>query len=95
MYDVDAYVLLPGADMLKGHDAIPTFWGQAMQQMAAIKCTAIDVLPLGRKAAREIGTCSAKTKTQPPADVLIKYAVVWRNSGGQWKLLQDIWNENK
>jgi uncharacterized protein (TIGR02246 family) len=94
MYDEDAYVLPPGADMLKGRAAIQAFWGQAMQQMEEIKCTAIDVLP-GRRAAREIGTCSAKTKAQPPADVVIKYAVVWRNTGGQWKLLQDIWNTNK
>jgi ketosteroid isomerase-like protein len=36
-----------------------------------------------------------KTKAQPPQDVVIKYAVVWQKEGGQWKLLQDIWNMNK
>jgi uncharacterized protein (TIGR02246 family) len=95
MYDDDAYVLPPGAEMLKGRSAIETFWRQAGQQMSDVSCTPIDVLPLSRGAVREIGTCSAKTKGQPSQDVLIKYAVVWRKSGGQWRLLQDIWNANK
>lgn len=95
MYDDHAYVLPPGADMIKGRSSIEAFWQQAGQQMSDVSCTAIDVLPLGLSAVREIGTCSAKSKGQPPQDILIKYAVVWRKSGGQWRLLQDIWNTNK
>ena len=33
-----------------------------MQQLGDIKCTAVDVKPLGRSGAREIGTCTFKTK---------------------------------
>jgi uncharacterized protein (TIGR02246 family) len=95
MYDDHAYVLPPGADMIKGRNAIEAFWRQAGQQMSDVSCTAIDVLPVGPAAVREIGTCSAKSKGQPPQDIRIKYAVVWRKSGGQWRLLQDIWNSNK
>jgi len=95
MYDDHAYVLPPGADMIKGRSSIETFWRQAGQQMSDVSRTAVDVLPLGPGAAREIGACSAKSKGQPPQDIQIKYAVVWRKSGGQWRLLQDIWNSNK
>ena len=95
IYTEDAYVLPPGAEMMKGRSAIAAFWGQQMQQIGDIKCTALDVKPLGRNAAREIGTCSFKTKSQPPQDGALKYAVVWVKEGGQWELLQDIWNTNK
>jgi uncharacterized protein (TIGR02246 family) len=95
MYTGDAYVLPPGAEMVRGRNAIEALWRANMQQIGDIKCTAIDVKPLGRNAAREIGNCSFKTKAQPPQDGALKYAVVWEKEGGQWKLLQDIWNTNK
>jgi uncharacterized protein (TIGR02246 family) len=95
MYTEDAYALPPGAEMVKGRSAIEAFWRQQMQQIGDVKCTALDVKPLGRNAAREIGTCSFKTKAQPPHDGLLKYAVVWEKEGNQWRLLQDIWNTNK
>ena len=41
------------------------------------------------------GTATFKTKAQPPKEVTVKYAVVWQKEGGQWKLLQDIWNMDK
>ena len=95
MYTEDAYALPPGAEMLKGRSAIEAFWRQQMQQIGDVKCTALDVKRLGRNAAREIGTCSFKTKAQPPQDGALKYAVVWEKVGSQWELLQDIWNTNK
>ncbi len=95
MYAEDAYVLPPGSDIVKGRAAIEAFWRQAAQQMGDAKLTTLDVLPLGRNAAREIGTVSLKTKSQPPQEVVGKYAVVWRKIGGQWKLATDIWNTNK
>jgi len=95
MYTEDTYALPPGAEMLKGRSAIEAFWRQQMQQIGDVKCTALDVKRLGRNAAREIGTCSFKTKAQPPQDGALKYAVVWEKVGSQWELLQDIWNTNK
>jgi uncharacterized protein (TIGR02246 family) len=95
MYAEDAYVLPPGSDIVKGRAAIEAFWRQAAQQLGDAKLTTLDVLPLGRNAAREIGTVSLKTKSQPPQEIVGKYAVVWRKIGGQWKLATDIWNTNK
>ena len=94
MYTADAYVLPAGAAMIKGRPAIEAMWRQNMQQIDNVKCTTIDVKPLGSSAAGEIGTCTFKTKAQPPQDGALKYAVVWRKDGGQWKLLQDIWNSD-
>ena len=94
-YTEDAYVLPPGAEMVKGRTGIEAFWRQAAQQMGDAKLTTLDVLPLGRSAAREIGTVTLKTKSQPPQEMVGKYAVVWRKVGGKWKLATDIWNTNK
>jgi len=95
MYSDDAYVLPAGAPAVKGHADIQSFWGQAIQQLGDIKCTAVDVMPIGRSGAREIGTCTFKTKAASPQDGSLKYAVVWRKVGGQWLLNTDIWNMDK
>ena len=95
MYAEDAYVLPPGAEMVKGRAAIEAFWRQTAQQMGDAKLTTVDVLPLGSAAAREVGIVSLKTKSQPPQEIVGKYAVLWRKVGGKWKLATDIWNTNK
>ncbi len=95
LYTEDAYVLPPGSAMVKGRSAIEAFWRQAAQQMTDAKLTTVDVLPLGRSAAREIGTVTLKTKSQPPQEVVGKYVVVWRKIGRDWKLATDIWNTDK
>ena len=81
--------------MVKGRAAIEAFWRQAAQQMTDAKLTTVDVLPLGRSAAREVGTVTLKTKSQPPQEVVGKYVVVWRKIGRDWKLATDIWNTDK
>ncbi len=95
LYTEDAYVLPPGSPMVKGRAAIEAFWRQAAQQMGDAKLTTLDVLPLGRSAAREIGTVTLRTKSQPPQEVVGKYVVVWRKVGRDWKLATDIWNTDK
>ena len=95
LYTEDAYVLPPGSSMVKGRAAIEAFWRQAAQQMTDAKLTTVDVLPLGRSAAREIGTVTLKTKSQPPQEVVGKYVVVWRKVGRDWKLATDICNTDK
>jgi uncharacterized protein (TIGR02246 family) len=95
MYTEDAYVLPPGAELIRGRAAIEGFWRQAAQQMGDAKLTTVDVLPLGPGAAREIGTVTLKTKSQPLQEIVGKYAVVWLKVGADWKLATDIWNANK
>jgi uncharacterized protein (TIGR02246 family) len=95
MYIEEAYVLPPGGEMVRGRAAIEAFWRQAAQQFGDAILTIVDVLPLGDAAAREIGTVTLKTKSQPPQQIVGKYAVVWLKSGTGWKLATDIWNSNK
>jgi uncharacterized protein (TIGR02246 family) len=95
MYAEDAYVLPPGGDMVKGRSAIEAFWKQAGQQVGDAKLVTLDVLPLGPRAAREVGTVTLETKAQPPQQIVGKYSVVWRKIGGRWLLATDIWNMNK
>lgn len=95
MYTEDAYVLPAGAEMVKGRAAIEGFWRRAVQQFGDARLTALDVLPLGPEAAREIGAVTLTTKNQPPQEIVGKYVVIWRKVGGEWKLAIDIWNTNK
>src|SRR5215831_10145805 len=95
LYTENAYVLPPGAEIVKGRPAIETFWRQAAQQMGDAKLTTLEVQPLGPRAAQEIGIVTLKTKSQPPQQIPGKYAVLWRKVGGKWKLATDIWNTNK
>ena len=95
MYAEDAYVLPDKGEMVHGRTAIEAFLKGAAQQIGGIALKAGDVLPLGPDAAREIGTFTLKTKSQPPQDVSGKYAVVWRKVGGKWLLAIDIWNSDK
>jgi uncharacterized protein (TIGR02246 family) len=95
MYAADAYVLPPGSAMIKGRAAIEAFWRQAATQFGDAKLVTLDVLRLGPRAAREIGTVTLETKAQPPQQVVGKYAVVWRRIGGRWLLATDIWNTDK
>jgi uncharacterized protein (TIGR02246 family) len=95
MYAEDAFVLPPGHAMVKGRKAIEAFWKEAATRVGDAKLVTVDVLPLGRRAAREIGTVTLQTKAQPPQQIVGKYAVVWRRIRGQWQLATDIWNTDK
>jgi len=96
MYTSDAYIMPSGAPMVHGSSSdIQGFWTQGMQQFGDVKCTTVDVKPLGRSAAREIGTCTFKTKGADAKDGALKYAVVWQKSESQWKLAVDMWNFDK
>jgi uncharacterized protein (TIGR02246 family) len=95
MYIEDAYLLPPGAEIVKGRAAIQTFWTNAAAAIGDLQLTAIDVKALGGDAAREVGTFTLKTKGDKPQEVAGKYVVVWEKTGGQWKLATDIWNSDK
>jgi ketosteroid isomerase-like protein len=95
LYTPDAVVLPPGSQMAKGRSAIQAFWKKSAEQIGDIKLTTLDVKPLGKDAAREIGTFTLKTKATPPQDVAGKYVVVWHKVGREWKLGTDIWNADK
>jgi ketosteroid isomerase-like protein len=77
----DATVLPNGSTMVKGRPGIQAFWAQARQEVAGIKLTIVDVMPLGPEAARAIGTFLLTTKDQQSHQVVGKYVVVWQKVG--------------
>jgi uncharacterized protein (TIGR02246 family) len=95
MYAEDAYLLPPDHDMVKGRAAIKAFWKDASQHLGNAKLVVVNVAPLGPRAAREIGTVTLETKSQPSQAIAGKYVVVWRRIGNRWLLATDIWNMNK
>ncbi|HEY2210291.1 MAG TPA: nuclear transport factor 2 family protein [Bradyrhizobium sp.] len=95
LYTEDAYVLAPGAEILKGRGSIQSFWAKAGESLGDVNLTTLAVTPLGPSVAREIGTFSGKTKGSEPQDVSGKYVVIWQKVGDDWKMSTDIWNSNK
>jgi uncharacterized protein (TIGR02246 family) len=95
LYTNDATAFPPGSGMVKGRAAIGAMWKGMADQVSDPKVTTLDVKPLGRSAAREIGTFSLKTKGPAPQEVTGKYVVVWEKVGRDWKLAVDIWNDGK
>jgi uncharacterized protein (TIGR02246 family) len=96
MYTADAYVLPDHAEMAHGRAAIEAVIKKLMgNYQNDIKITAVDVMPLGPNAAREVGTYSITIKSQPPQQDSGKYATVLRKVGAKWLIATDIWNTNK
>jgi uncharacterized protein (TIGR02246 family) len=94
-YKDDAVVFPPGGDMVKGKQAIQSFWTEAQKGIQADHFKVTDVRPLGPNAAREQGYAVFKTKGDNPQEMVGKYVVVWEKVDGKWKLDSDIWNLNK
>ena len=85
-YKDDAVVFPPGGDMVKGKQAIQSFWTEAAKGIQIVNFKVTDVRSLGPDAAREEGYMTAKTKGDSPQEMLGKYVVVWEKVGGKWKL---------
>jgi hypothetical protein len=66
MYTEDAYVLPPGAEMVKGRNAIEALWRANMQQISDVRCTALDVKPLvGTRCGRSTPARSRQRLNRP------------------------------
>jgi uncharacterized protein (TIGR02246 family) len=94
-YTEDAIAFPPGADMVKGRQAIQKMWQETMDSgVKSLSFTVIDVGASG-DLAHETGT--ALMNVQPagkePTTASVKYVVVWKKQGNDWKLQRDIWND--
>jgi ketosteroid isomerase-like protein len=92
VYTQNARILPPGAEMISGRENIKNFWQSALHTMGikAVKLQTIDFEPLG-EAGFEIGRARLEFAAgTPPMDV--KYVVLWKREGGQWKWDVDMWS---
>ena len=94
-YTEDALVLPPGTEMIRGREAIQSFWQEGLATIEDITLTTVNVEPLGGDALLEIGEFRFTAKGEQPQQVNGKYVVVLRKQGDEWKIASDIWNMNQ
>jgi ketosteroid isomerase-like protein len=96
LYDDHAILMPPNAPAMKGKEAIRQFW-TGFTTMGAIdaKLTTDDIITSGELAA-EMGhfDLTITPKSGTPIKDNGKYLVLWRNVGGQWKIVRDIFNSS-
>lgn len=92
MYAGDARMMPAGSEPIQGADAILKFWQTAISGVAGISLKTIDVFSQG-PTATEVGQYELRDKSGKALDHG-KYIVVWRNEGGKWKLLRDMFSTN-
>lgn len=96
LYRTDATLLPPGTDLIKGRDAIQTFWRSTMETaMSGMKELALDTLDLevSGDLAVEVGKYRLWAEGgQPAGDG--KYMVVWKREQDTWRIFRDAWNAN-
>lgn len=94
MYSADAVVMAPGAEALKGREAIQAGLQAAIDQAGgsqmALKPS--DIMSSG-DVAIEVGTFVETTADGSHKDHG-KYIAIWKNVDGNWKIVRDIWNSN-
>jgi ketosteroid isomerase-like protein len=56
LYTEDAWLLPPGADIVRGRARIEEFWHGRFQRIAEVKLTTVDVVALALDSAREVGS---------------------------------------
>jgi uncharacterized protein (TIGR02246 family) len=94
-YTEDAIALPPGGEMVKGRQAIQQMWQSTMD--SGVKSVSFNVVDVGASddLAHETGTAVLNIHEQgkEPTTASVKYVVVWKRQGDDWKLHRDIWND--
>ena len=95
LYTADGIVLPPDTSMIRGRDKIRQFWASAISGMG-LKSVTLETLDLeiAGETAHEVGeaTLALGPKGGTATTAVVKFVVVWRKVGGQWRLHRDIWN---
>jgi uncharacterized protein (TIGR02246 family) len=97
VYAKDATILPPNAEMRKGIEEITAFWQGALQVgVKEAQLETVEVTPLGKDGAREIGKYILKI--QPEGATAFtdkgKYLMIWKLVDGSWKWHTDAWNSS-
>jgi uncharacterized protein (TIGR02246 family) len=95
MYTPDAIAFPPDSEMIRGNEAIGTFWKTTRDGgVQSATLTTVDVERSG-DVAYEVGQVSLTIQPvgKEQTTAAAKYVVVWkRQSDGSWRLHRDIWN---
>jgi uncharacterized protein (TIGR02246 family) len=93
-YTEDAWLLPPGADIIRGRARIEEFWRGLFERIAELNLTTVDVVALGSDTAREVGSAEITLKSGEAKRIPGKYIVVWKRVAGEWQLEADMFNNN-
>ena len=95
MYTPDAIAFPPDSEMIRGNDAIGTFWKTTRD--GGVTSATLKTVDVGRSGdvAYEVGNVSLTIQPvgKEPTKAVEKYVVVWKlQPNGSWKMHRDIWN---
>lgn len=94
LYDKDGAVMPVGSEPARGTQAILKFWQGAISSgVAAVNVKTVEVYG-GGKTATEVGEYALLDKAGKTLD-RGKYIVIWKQEGGEWKLLRDMFSSNQ
>jgi uncharacterized protein (TIGR02246 family) len=90
LYTADAIALPPDGPLVKGRDAIKQMWGTVAQQIGLkdVQLKTLDFEQAG-DTGYEVGEATLAVSS---GTAVVKFIVVWKKTGGQWRLHRDIWN---
>jgi uncharacterized protein (TIGR02246 family) len=92
-YTLDAMLLPPGSDFVKGKEAIRDFWKKAMDM--GIKEAELNILEVELHDDTTIEVGHYKLMGGGKVMDQGKYIVIWKQEGGQWKVHRDMWNNSQ
>lgn len=94
LYTNDAQLIPPGGEVVKGKPAIQAFWAGVIKMgIRRVDLTTAE-LDEGDDTAIEVGSGKLFTAAGDQIDE-VKYIVVWKLVGEQWKIHRDIWNSSR
>ena len=93
LYTEDAWLLPPGADIVRERARIEEFWHGRFQRIAEVKLTTVDVVALALDSAREVGSSEIALRGDGK-HLPGKYIVVWKRIAGEWQIEADMFNNN-
>ena len=94
VYADDAVVLPPGSPRVTGRDGIRQFWQAVIDSGVRNVSLQTDDLDVSGEMAREIGTGTLTVRAEDGQEqlVTVKYVVIWKRQGDEWRMDTDIWN---
>ncbi|HZR84246.1 MAG TPA: SgcJ/EcaC family oxidoreductase [Candidatus Binatia bacterium] len=90
LYTEDAQVIAPGAPVARGRAAIAAAWQKAID--GGVKDVALDTADVESSGDLACETGVVRLVAKDGGVSQARYVVVWKRTGGTWKLHRDIWN---
>jgi ketosteroid isomerase-like protein len=92
LYSEDCRLLPPGATVMEGRDAVRTVFGSMRDAGLSGTLTSIESKQAG-DLGYNVGTYAVSTEDGTIVGTG-KFLEVWQRIDGQWKMINDIWNED-